>query len=147
MNHECLSIFVATSAYLFLKMFSNSLVQGYARFRTQNFKYAEVQKFFGKNDEAPKAQTDFQNRADAVWRNDLENIPVFYVASLCALLTGINPVSYKLLAWGFCVVRSIHTVTLLKPLQPWRTIAFAAGISCTAMLFKLSLTSLGMQSL
>ncbi len=60
MNQECLSIFVASSAYLFLKMFSNSLIQGYARFRSKNFKYVEDQKFFAKSDEPPKPQTDLQ---------------------------------------------------------------------------------------
>jgi uncharacterized MAPEG superfamily protein len=144
MNQECLSIFVASSAYLFLKMFSNSLIQGYARFRSKNFKYVEDQKFFAKSDEPPKPQTDLQNRADAAWRNDLENIPVFFVAALCALMTGINPLTYKLLVTVFCLARTMHTFTLIFPLQPWRTMAFSAGIGCTGLLFRFSLTALGM---
>ena len=140
---EYVQIFVASSAYLFLKMFANSGVQGYARFRWKSFRYQEDQGFFGAPFDEHRPQPDLLMRADAAWRNDLENIPMFIVASLCALMTGVSLPLYKACVVSFCAARTLHTPCLLFRWQPWRFLAFASGVAATLVLYASSLRQLG----
>lgn len=138
MNTDALFCFTAASAYLFLKMFLNSGLQGYARFRGLGFKYPEDQAF--KKSIAPNEKlADLEFRATAAWRNDLENIPMFVVAALCGLLAGVPLFAYQVLLTAYCGFRTLHTLTLITGKQPWRFIGYAGGISVTGVLFLWSL--------
>lgn len=60
-------------------------------------------------------------------RNDLENIPSFWVLGLLAVLAGApTPVLYVALPL-FTAARYLHSVAYLKALQPWRTVSFGLG--------------------
>lgn len=143
MDQQPLCTFVATSAYLFLKMFANSGVQGFARLRARAPKYREDQKFFGAQPDPQAPPSDLLQRADACWRNDLENIPIFLVAALSGLLTGVPQTLYLPLMLLFCLGRTVQTVSLLLALQPWRFFGYAAGVISTGAMFVLSLRQLG----
>lgn len=142
MDPQLLSAFVAGCAYLFLKMFANSGVQAYGRFRYKSHKYPEDQAFFGVPPDR-QLQPELLLRAEACWRNDLENIPLFWVAALCGLLTGVASPLYHGLILVFCAARTLHTLALLGGWQPWRFLAYATGVGCTASLYLLSLRQLG----
>lgn len=139
MEPQAVSVFVATSAFLFLKMLGNTMVQGYCRFRYKSFKYREDEPFFRARLDPDRPQPELLNRADAAWRNDLENIPMFVIAALCALLSGLPTAAYTILCATYCGARTLHTLTLLAALQPWRFIFFVVGMSCTCSLFIWSL--------
>lgn len=142
MDQQTLCTFVATSAYLYLKMMGNTGVQGYARFRYKSHKYEEDEVFF----RAPpnrQSQPEILTRADACWRNDLENIPIFIVAALCGLLAGVPHSLYSWIAVAFCAGRTLQSVSLLLGLQPWRFLGYAAGVISTGAMFVLSLRQLG----
>jgi uncharacterized MAPEG superfamily protein len=143
MVHTHLSVFVAGSAFLFLKMFANTGVQGYCRFRYKSFKYREDEPFFGVALESARPQPELLTRADACWRNDLENIPAFWVASLCGMLVPIDLGTYTGLVVTYCAARFLHTVFLLWGRQPWRFLAYAVALFCCGLMFVSSLRGLG----
>lgn len=142
MDHQSLCTFVATSAYLYLKMMGNSGVQAYTKFRYKSHKYDEDHIFF----RAPanrESQPELLTRADACWRNDLENIPIFLIAALCGLLAGVPHHLYTWIAVAFCAGRTVQTVSLLLGLQPWRFLGYITGVICTGAMFVLSLRQFG----
>lgn len=76
--------------------------------------------------EAPLAQ-----RCASVWRNDLENIPLFLFAALIFTVLGG---SENLAAWLFgtyIVARYLHTVSYLLGRQPWRALCYLASVGTT----------------
>ena len=143
MDHQSFTAFVAGSAYLFLKMFGNTGVQVYGRFRYKTHKYPEDKVFFGVPADRDKPQPELLLRADAAWRNDLETIPMFIVAALCGLLAGVPSGLYAGLVFLFCVARTVQTAALLLAKQPWRGLGYGAGLVSTGMMFVLSLRQLG----
>jgi uncharacterized MAPEG superfamily protein len=143
MDQNTLSYFVSGSAYLFLKMFGNTAVQGYARFRYKSHKYQEDSRLFRAPADRETPQPEILTRADAAWRNDLENIPIFIVAALCGLMTGLPAPLYGALVFAFCAGRTVQTVALLAALQPWRFLGYATGVVTTGLMFALSLRQLG----
>jgi uncharacterized MAPEG superfamily protein len=143
MEQQTLTYFVAASAYLYLKMFANTGVQAYARFRYKSFKYKEDSPFFREELDPEKPEPEILVRASAAWRNDLENIPIFLVAALCGLLTGVNPSLYGWLLVAFCAGRTVQTVTLILGKQPWRFLGYVAGQIATGTMFVMSLRQLG----
>lgn len=135
--------FVAGCAYLYLKMMANTGVQGYARFRYKSHKYNEDTKFFGTKPDREAPQPEILTRADAAWRNDLENIPLFIAAALCGYLSGVSTALYGPLVIAFCAARSVHTLSLLVGLQPWRFLGYLVGVVSTGTMFVLSLRQFG----
>lgn len=142
MEQQTLAVFVGGCAYLYLKMLTNSFVQAYCRFRYKSFKYKEDEVFFQtKLPDAP--QPELLTRADAAWRNDLENIPIFLIAALCGLLTGVPAKVYTCLVVAFCLGRTVQSFSLLRGLQPWRFLGYITGQVCTSALFLWSLRMAG----
>ena len=143
MQLDHVSVFVLASAYLFLKMNANSAVQGYARFRYNSFKFREDEVYFQVADRESRPTPQLMTRADACWRNDLENIPIFLVAALCGLMVKLDLQLYSALVVVFCAARSAHSFFLLWGKQPWRFLTYATAISCTGVMFVASLRNLG----
>lgn len=142
MHETTLAAFVATCAYLYLKMFANSGVQAYGKFKYRSHKYTEDSRLFGAPPNQGE-QPEILMRAEAAWRNDLENIPMFIAAALCGLLTGVPESIYIPLLVAFCIGRTVHTVFLIVGKQPWRFLGYIAGVVCTGSMFIFSLRGLG----
>src|SRR4051812_40880171 len=70
-------IWALTAAFLFLKMWSNSLIQGVALFKSKHVALPEDARFVGKNATVAGPESDLALRASYCWENDLENIPIF----------------------------------------------------------------------
>lgn len=143
MDSNSLCAFVATNAFLFLKMFANSGVQAYGKFRYKHHKYREDSALFRAKPDRESPPPEIMVRAEACWRNDLENIPIFIVAALCALLAGVPHHLYIPLLVAFCIARTVHSLSLLLALQPWRFLGYLSGVISTGTLFVLSLRQFG----
>ena len=70
----------------------------------------------------------------AVWRNDLENIPLFLVIALGFVLAGGTNVWLRIYCGVFVVARVAHTLFYAWPRQPYRNIAYQTGLIGTAAL-------------
>lgn len=142
MDQNALCAFTATSAFFFLKLLSNSFLQGYARFRGAGFRYPEDQ-VFGKSFDPDNRFAELEHRATCAWRNDLENIPLFLVAALCGLLNGIPAEPYTWLLGSYCVLRVLHTLFLIKGTQPGRFLSFVGSVTVMGVVFVWSLRLAG----
>ena len=113
---------------LFIKMFSISLYQGFHRLSQGVFINPEDAKYFGKlpqKEEIPQVI-----RGAKAWRNDLENIPIFFALGIIYVLIGASSEAASWLFPVFTIARFFHTLSYLFSLQPWRVISYAVSISC-----------------
>ena len=137
MNFESLEIWVICTSYLFLKMYSNSLIQGLSRLKSKSFTHEDDLLFFGKGEGKVGAehQTKVDLSATSIWRNDLENIPMFLFLFLGFCLT-VNDKSFAIVyALVFCIARTFHSLFLYKKMQPYRNISYHMGcIVCMALI-------------
>ena len=120
--------FALCCVLLFAKMFAISLVQGWHRIGRRRFVNPEDAGFVGA---VPAAQElEAVERAARAWRNDLENITPFFALGVVYVMTGAAPTAAPALFMSFTAARIAHTVCYLCHWQPWRTLAYAAGIVC-----------------
>ena len=123
-----LHVYALCMLLLFIKMFAISCYQGFHRIKNKAFRNVEDAGFLkvaAQTTELPQVV-----RAHQAWLNDLENIPLFWVlGGLCIVLNT----NYTMTVWLFSIFtffRVIHTITYLNSIQPWRTIAYVAGVVC-----------------
>ncbi|GMI28301.1 hypothetical protein TeGR_g5851, partial [Tetraparma gracilis] len=72
-----------------------------------------------------------QARANRIIGNDHENIPITLILAFGGLLANPNAAVHCALVGGFTLSRLAHTFFFYKALQPWRAIAYGAGLTCT----------------
>ena len=124
--NPAIKAYAITPVLLFFKMFCNSAVQGYHRIGKRSFAIPEDARFFGGNE--PLAQDLPQvQRASAVWRNDLENIPIFLFLALVYVMIGGSPWAAPYYFGTFVIARFAHMFFYLNAMQPWRFLAFLVG--------------------
>ncbi|MGF1518665.1 MAG: MAPEG family protein [Nodosilinea sp.] len=133
-----LKLWLLCTIVLATKMWANALVQAYARFRYRQFVNPEdaslVGQLMGKPRPPATQEHPLVQRAERCWRNDLENIPMFLLVALGYGLLGGNA------GWGsvylgmFAIARIAHTLFYLAGLQPWRFLAYLAGVGATGAL-------------
>ncbi|GGY61904.1 MAPEG family protein [Marinobacter zhanjiangensis] len=129
---EAVYWYAVASVLLFLKMFATSAYQGFHRITKLTFKSPEDAAFVGREparEELPQVQ-----RAAKAWLNDLENIPIFLGLGVAYVLVGASQGLAPWLFLVFTAARYLHTVFYLCALQPWRTVAFAVGVVCMAVM-------------
>jgi len=123
---EAARLYALMTVVLMLKMTANSVVQGIHRTRDKAFVNPEDARFFAST--TPVAvDTPEVERASRVWRNDLENIPMFLFLGLIYVLAGGPAGPAAIYFTVFTVARILHTITYLRGMQPWRTISFTIG--------------------
>jgi glutathione S-transferase len=118
--------FALTVVALFVKMLGVALFQGVMRMRHNTFARPEDAECYGDG-EAASAELPIVDRGQRTLRNDLENIPIFLFLAWCYVELNLWPGGALLYFGLFVATRYLHTATYLKPLQPYRTIAYAAG--------------------
>lgn len=138
MNEELLTYWVMLSSVLAIKMWSNSAIQVFGRFRNKQFVLPEDAKIFGKflgGNLAPANSEHMSvNRAARCWQNDLENIPLFLILALGFVLIG-GSTSWGMIYFGvFAIARVLHTLFYLLAIQPWRTIVYEVGAGVTVIM-------------
>ncbi|CAM3840652.1 Microsomal glutathione S-transferase 1 [Pseudomonas reidholzensis] len=113
---------------LFVKMLALSCYQGFYRLRQLAFVNPEDAAVFGRQagvQELPQVQ-----RAAQAWANDLENIPLFFALGGLCVAVQTPGAATVWLCGGFTLARVLHSVAYLRAWQPWRTLAYAAGLAC-----------------
>ncbi len=124
---DLLRVYALCVLVLCLKMLAISVYQGFFRMRARAFTNSEDAAFF--NRAAHPLELPQVSRAARAWANDLENIPLFFVlGGLCVVLQPPGPTT----AWfaAFTLARVAHTLAYLAGWQPWRTLAYGAGVGC-----------------
>jgi len=136
---EFLKTFIVCFGLLLLKMFYVALGTANARRKTNSPAAPEDS---GVNKDYYKLAQD-ANPADVqrflnIHRNDLENIVPVFIATILYINSGLTNETHYLagaiLVIVFTVSRFLHTIFYLYELQPWRTIAFIAGLISTVIL-------------
>lgn len=135
MDSVSLKIWGGFSILLALKMWANSGIQVWARWRYRtviNPEDAIVLSQLIKQDVHTDARdVPLAARASACWRNDLENIPLFLLLALGYVLQAGVPSWLSVYCTVFLLARIGHTVCYLRRLQPWRTVAYEVGALAT----------------
>ncbi|MEI7013885.1 MAPEG family protein [Leptospira licerasiae] len=120
-------VFAIVSVLLFLKLLSTSIVQGLVRLKTKTFRWKEDAEFFTNSFPATNDHTIVAT-ANGVFRNDLENIPIF----LFLLIGYIHTYSWHegtiIYSGIFIISRILHSIFYFLHKQPWRNIAYDLGI-------------------
>jgi glutathione S-transferase len=126
--NDLLPVYAVCVLVLCLKMFAISCYQGYFRIRGRAFTNREDAAFFNRSaqcEELPQV-----GRAAKAWANDVENIPLFFVlGGLCVALESDSAATLWLFG-VFTLARVVHTLAYLMGWQPWRTLAYGAGVAC-----------------
>ena len=117
--------FVAALIALFAKTTATSMLQVVTRLRARTFLLAEDAALFRVrpvSEEAPLVR-----RCAGVWRNDVENLPLFLALALTYVLAGAAGDGAALLFGLYVLLRYLHSAAFLLSLQPWRAILFILG--------------------
>jgi uncharacterized membrane protein YecN with MAPEG domain len=120
--------YALTTVALFLKMFSTSAVQAMSRLGANTFVNPEDARYYGKT-EAAAQETALVQRAQAVWRNDLENVPIFLFLGLVYLLARCWPLGAAIYFSSFVLARILHAIFYFQAMQPWRNLSYDLGIA------------------
>lgn len=121
-----LKIYILTCIFLYFKMVAVGFIQGYYRTKYKSFTNPEDAQSFVK---APPVEKDPPEviRANNIYRNDLENIPIFLFLALCYVLSNSWETGVLIYFPLFCLSRLAHTIFYMKSMQPWRSIAYGLG--------------------
>jgi uncharacterized MAPEG superfamily protein len=85
---------------------------------------------------------EFLFRAVRAQANTHENLPVFIVLSLAAMLLGADAGTTRTLAWAFVGARVLHMGAYYADLRTFRSIAFAVGFLALIGLFVVALRAI-----
>lgn len=125
LEQPAMRIFAFTYLLLVLKMLAVGWVTSYYRLRKRVFPAPEDYALQGLS---PRQISDPDvERARRAHRNDLENILPFFAVGFFYALTQPPVATAWILFGGYLIARVLHTVFYLAALQPWRSLAFAAG--------------------
>ena len=86
-----LAFYALATVTLFIKFWLLAVTQGLVRVRHKTFVNPEDARVFGRGGEAAAAEHPTVARAGAAMRNDLENLPFFFVLALVYTLLGCWP--------------------------------------------------------
>lgn len=112
---------------LFAKTTLTSVLQVASRLRAGVFPIPEDARLMRK--QPADAESPFVRRCAHVWRNDNENLPLFFALGLAYVLLGAPASSAQLLFGAYVVLRYLHSLVFLCGLQPWRALSFLAGLA------------------
>lgn len=120
--------YAVCSAILAIKMLLTGNYTTMQRMRNKAFVNEEDAKTLGgqaKPEEHPAVA-----HALRIQRNDLENIPLFFVIGLIYVLDGASASGAAAYCWTFTIARLVHWTVYLNHLQPWRAICYFTGYLC-----------------
>lgn len=123
------SVFAISVLVLLLKMFAVTLVTPVVRARAKVKVNPE-----DSGGELMKVEPDAVARIQRVIRNDLENIPMFCIVGLVAVMAGAGPTLLMGSSVGFVLARLLHTSFYLGKRSAPRTASYVLGVLCTLVL-------------
>lgn len=118
--------FVCALIALFAKTTATSILQVVSRLRARTFVLPEDAAMLRVRPVPEEAA--IVRRCAAVWRNDVENLPLFLALALAWMLSGAPAVDAWLLFGAYVSLRYLHTGAYLAGLQPWRALLYLAGL-------------------
>lgn len=124
-NNAAFHTYATCSAILAIKMLLTGNYTTLQRMRNKAFVNAEDARQLGG--QASEQEHPAVAHALRIQRNDLENIPLFFVIGLIFVLGGATPFAAAAYCWTFTIARLLHWVAYLNHLQPWRAICYFAG--------------------
>jgi uncharacterized MAPEG superfamily protein len=140
-TYPALPAFAFALVALFLKTTLTSVLQVTGRVRTRTVLLPEDAAMFGLRTKT--AESPFVQRCTNVWRNDVENLPLFIALALTYVLLGASLESAQWLFGTYVLLRYAHTVVYLRGLQPWRVLVYYAGLTvCWVIAFRILLLAL-----
>jgi hypothetical protein len=80
-----LKIYAICCVILYLKMFGVGFLQGFYRTKNKAFTNPEDAKAFAQTEAVAQDPPEVE-RANKIYRNDLENIPIFLFLALCYVM-------------------------------------------------------------
>lgn len=125
--YPALPAFAAALVALFLKTTLTSIAQVISRVLAGTFLMPEDAALMRKRPVA--AEAAFVQRCANVWRNDVENLPLFVALALTYVLLGASMESARTLFAAYVVLRYLHTAVYLRGLQPWRALLYLSGMA------------------
>ncbi len=126
-TYPALPAFAIALAALFFKTTLTSLVQVISRVVAGTFLIPEDAALMRKRPVTEEAA--FVQRCANVWRNDVENLPLFLALALTYVLLGASLESARVLFAAYVVLRYAHTAVYLRGLQPWRAVLYLSGMA------------------
>lgn len=118
--------FVCALILLFAKTTATSILQVASRVRARSFLLPEDAAMLGVRPVPEEAV--LVRRCAAVWRNDVENLPLFLALAFSWMLSGAGANEAWLLFGAYVALRILHTGAYLAGLQPWRALLYLAGL-------------------
>lgn len=135
-NLPGLAAFAIALVALFAKTTLTSMVQVVSRLRSGQFPLPEDAALMGRK--PAQAEAALPQRCANIWRNDVENLPLFLALALSYVLLGASRESAQLLFGVYVGVRYAHTVAYLAGRQPWRAVFYLAGLGvCWVIAFRI----------
>lgn len=120
-------VYAVTAVLLFFKLLSNAIVQGLVRIKTKTFRHKEDATFFTRSEPA-NHDDPIVITASNLFRNDLENIPIFLFLLLGYVQLDCWEEGTVLYSVLFVLSRILHAIFYYIPRQPWRNISYDLGI-------------------
>jgi len=118
--------FVCALLALFAKTSATSVLQVVSRLRARTFLLPEDAALLRVQPVPEEAA--IVRRCAAVWRNDVENLPLFLALALAWMLSGADAPEAWRLCGAYVVLRYLHTGAYLAGLQPWRALLYLGGL-------------------
>lgn len=119
--------FVVALLALFAKTTATSVLQVVSRMRARTFLLPEDARMLGVKPVASEAE--IVRRCAGVWRNDVENLPMFMALALAYVLAGAPAASAAGLFGAYVGLRYLHTGVYLAGLQPWRALCYLSSLA------------------
>ena len=132
LTYPALPAFTLALVALFTKTTLTSVLQVVSRVRAGVYPIPEDARLM--RGRAADAEADFVRRCANVWRNDTENLPLFFALALAYALLGASAESATPLFGAYVLLRYVHTAVFLLGLQPWRTVIYLAGLAVCWMI-------------
>jgi glutathione S-transferase len=127
LTYPALPAFTLALVGLFTKTTLTSVLQVVSRVRAGVYPIPEDARLMRRR--AADAEADFVRRCANVWRNDTENLPLFFALALSYVLLGAPAESAARLFGAYVLLRYVHTAVFLLGLQPWRALLYLSGIA------------------
>ncbi|MCV2369166.1 MAPEG family protein [Roseateles oligotrophus] len=125
--YTALPAFTLALVALFTKTTLISVLQVVSRVRAGIYPIPEDARLMRRR--TADAEADFVRRCANVWRNDTENLPLFFALAFAYTLLGAPAESAAQLFGAYVLLRYAHTVVFLLGLQPWRTVLYLPGLA------------------
>jgi uncharacterized MAPEG superfamily protein len=129
-DNAAFQTYALCSAILALKMLGSAVYTAATRGRVSGYVNPEDTRFGGEGTAAAEMEKPEVARALRIQRNDLENIPLFWVVGLLYVLTGATSLGAAAYCWTFTLSRIAHTFVYASRIQPVRALLWGLGSLC-----------------